>query len=234
MRSDIAPGALFPDYELSDHTGEAPKLSHPPGPAPHGPRPQSRMLLPKDRRQPNSQWNSCQLHREIEVGYCRLVTITRHITLTTSTHRRRRALPFSRSRTPRAKGSDIAEYTDPANNPQPNNARSPSSFSNPASSSTRSTTARAFSKLCLRNVTRLVFRKKSHRATVRQSTPIPKMLLLVLRRPTWRISSGPPRRTKKCRPDGHHTPELKKAWQEGTKNSSTLRQTYAQTLGEQD
>lgn len=27
MRSDIVPGAVFPDYELSDHTGKRRKLS---------------------------------------------------------------------------------------------------------------------------------------------------------------------------------------------------------------
>ena len=27
MRSDIVPGTLFPDYELSDHTGKRRKLS---------------------------------------------------------------------------------------------------------------------------------------------------------------------------------------------------------------
>ena len=27
MRSDITPGAVFPDYELSDHTGKHRKLS---------------------------------------------------------------------------------------------------------------------------------------------------------------------------------------------------------------
>jgi hypothetical protein len=27
MRSNIVPGAVFPDYELSDHTAKRPKLS---------------------------------------------------------------------------------------------------------------------------------------------------------------------------------------------------------------
>ena len=27
MRADITPGAVFPDYELSDHTGKHQKLS---------------------------------------------------------------------------------------------------------------------------------------------------------------------------------------------------------------
>jgi peroxiredoxin len=51
MRSDIVPGAVFPDYELTDHTGKRRKLSELQGPDP--------MVLvigrggycPKDRRQ---------------------------------------------------------------------------------------------------------------------------------------------------------------------------------------
>ena len=73
MRSDIVPGAVFPDYELSDHTGKRRKLSELQG--------QNPMVLvlsrggfcPKDRRQAEGL---VQLHREIEVGYCRLVTIS--------------------------------------------------------------------------------------------------------------------------------------------------------------
>ena len=73
MRSDIVPGAIFPDYELSDHTAKHRKLSELQGQHP--------MVLvlgrggycPKDRRQAEGL---VQLHRELEVGYCRLVTIT--------------------------------------------------------------------------------------------------------------------------------------------------------------
>ena len=73
MRADIAPGAIFPDYELSDHTANRRKLSELQG--------QDPMVLvlsrggfcPKDRRQAELL---VQLHREIEVGYCRLVTIS--------------------------------------------------------------------------------------------------------------------------------------------------------------
>src|SRR5262249_62061528 len=73
MRSDIVPGAKFPDYELSDHTGKHRKLSELQGQHP--------MVLvlsrggycPKDRRQSQSL---VELHPEIEVGYCRLVTIS--------------------------------------------------------------------------------------------------------------------------------------------------------------
>jgi peroxiredoxin len=73
MRSDIVPGATFPDYELSDHTGKRRKLSEL--------QAQNPMILvlsrggfcPKDRRQYEGL---VQLHRELEVAYCRLVTIS--------------------------------------------------------------------------------------------------------------------------------------------------------------
>ena len=73
MRSDIVPGAVFPDYELADHTGNHRKLSELQGPNP--------MVLvlsrggycPKDRRQAEGL---VQLHREMEVAYTRLVTIS--------------------------------------------------------------------------------------------------------------------------------------------------------------
>ena len=72
MRSDIVPGTIFPDYELSDHTGKRRKLSEL--------QRQDPMILvlsrgsycPKDRRQHEGL---VQLHRELEVGYCQLVTI---------------------------------------------------------------------------------------------------------------------------------------------------------------
>ena len=73
MRPEIVPGAVFPDYELSDHTAKRRKLSELQG--------QDPMVLvlsrggfcPKDRRQHEGLLH---LHREIEVGYCRLVTIS--------------------------------------------------------------------------------------------------------------------------------------------------------------
>src|SRR2546429_1829651 len=93
MRADIVAGAVFPDYELTDHTGKRRKLSDLQGPDP--------MILvlsrggfcPKDRRQAEGL---VQLHREIEVGYCRLVTIsTDNISETHGiSQRSRRSLAF--------------------------------------------------------------------------------------------------------------------------------------------
>ena len=117
MRSDIIPGAIFPDYELPDHTTKRRKLSELQGPDP--------MILvlsrggfcPKDRRQHEGL---VQLYRELEVGYCRMVTIsTDNIT---ATNEFRKGLdahwPFlsDDGRTVQ-KDLDIAEYTDPIHNP---------------------------------------------------------------------------------------------------------------------
>ena len=65
MRADIVPGAVFPDYELPDHTTKHRKLSELQGPHP--------MLIvlsrggfcPKDRRQHQAL---VALHRELEVA----------------------------------------------------------------------------------------------------------------------------------------------------------------------
>ena len=73
MRSDIVPGAIFPDYELSDHTAKRRKLSELQGPHPMVLVLSRGGFCPKDRRQAELLVG---LHREIEVGYCRLVTIS--------------------------------------------------------------------------------------------------------------------------------------------------------------
>jgi peroxiredoxin len=73
MRSDIVPGAVFPDYELFDHGAKRRRLSELQGNNP--------LILvlgrggycPKDRRQAEGL---VELHRELEVAYCKLVTIT--------------------------------------------------------------------------------------------------------------------------------------------------------------
>lgn len=117
MRTDMVPGATFPDYELSDHTGKHRKLSELQGRDP--------MVLvlgrggfcPKDRRQAEGL---LQLHREMEVGYCRMVTITTDSITQTNEYRSGVGAhwPFlSDSRRIIQKDLDIAEYTDPVHNP---------------------------------------------------------------------------------------------------------------------
>lgn len=117
MRSDIIAGAIFPDYELSDHTGKHRKLSELQG--------QDPMVLvlgrggfcPKDRRQAEGL---LQLHREMEVGYCRMVTITTDNIIQTNEYRSGVGAhwPFlSDSRRIVQNDLDIAEYTDPVHDP---------------------------------------------------------------------------------------------------------------------
>ena len=117
MRSDIVPGALFPDYELTDQNAKRRKLSELQGPHPMVLVLSRGGFCPKDRRQAELL---LQLHREMEVGYCRLVTIsTDNITLTNEYRTGVGAhWPFlSDAGRMVQKDLDIAEYTDPTNNP---------------------------------------------------------------------------------------------------------------------
>ena len=117
MRADIVPGAVFPDYELTDHAARRRKLSDLQGSDP--------LILvlsrggycPKDRRQAEGL---VQLHREMEVGYCRLVTISTDNLLATNENRTGLGAHWtflSDAGRIVQKDLDIAEYTDPANNP---------------------------------------------------------------------------------------------------------------------
>jgi peroxiredoxin len=117
MRADIVAGAVFPDYELTDHTGKHRKLSEIQGPDP--------MILvlsrggfcPKDRRQAEGL---VQLHHEMDVGYSRLVTISTDNMLLTNEYRTGAGAHWTFLSDPGRKVQkdlDIAEYTDPEHNP---------------------------------------------------------------------------------------------------------------------
>ena len=117
MRADIVPGAAFPDYELSDHTAKRRKLSELQGPDPLIVILSRGSFCPKDREQAKLL---VQFHHELEVGYCRLVTIsTDNITLTNEYRTGVDAhWPFlSDAGRIVQKDLDIAEYTDTRNNP---------------------------------------------------------------------------------------------------------------------
>jgi len=117
MRSDIVPGAIFPDYELSDHRGTRRRLS-----ALQGDDPLVLVLArgsycPKDRRQHEGLF---ALHREMEVGYCRLVTISTDNLTDTNEFRAAVGAHWTFLSDPGRKlqrDLDIAEYTDPTHNP---------------------------------------------------------------------------------------------------------------------
>ena len=117
MRADIVPGTQFPDYELSDHAGKHRKLSELQALDP--------MILilsrgaycPKDRRQHEGL---LQLHREMEVGYCRLVTISTDNITDTNEFRTGVGAHWPFLSDPRRimqKDLEIAEYTDQKHNP---------------------------------------------------------------------------------------------------------------------
>jgi peroxiredoxin len=117
MRADIVPGAVFPDYELTDHTAKRRKLSELQGSDP--------MILvisrggfcPKDRRQAEGL---VLLHREMEVGYCRLVTVSTDNLVETNEYRTGIGANWtflSDAGRVMQKDLDIAEYTDAAHNP---------------------------------------------------------------------------------------------------------------------
>ncbi len=117
MRSDIVPGAIFPDYELSDHTAKRRKLSELQGQHPMVLVLSRGGFCPKDRRQAEGL---VQLHRELEVAYCRLVTISTDNISETNEYRSGVGAhwPFlSDAGRIIQKDLDIAEYTDPVHNP---------------------------------------------------------------------------------------------------------------------
>lgn len=117
MRADIVPGAVFPDYELPDHTTKRRKLSELQANDPLIVVLSRGGFCPKDRRQHEGL---VQLHREMEVGYCRLVTIsadnitdTREFRTGVGAH-----WPFLSDAGRKVQQDlDIAEYTDPLHNP---------------------------------------------------------------------------------------------------------------------
>jgi peroxiredoxin len=117
MRADIVLGAAFPDYELTDHTGKRRKLSDLQGPDPMIVVLGRGGFCPKDRRQAE---RLVELHHEMEVGYCRLVTITTDNLLETNEFRTGVGAHWtflSDAGRMVQKDLDIAEYTDPTHNP---------------------------------------------------------------------------------------------------------------------
>ena len=117
MREGIVPGAAFPDYELPDHTGKHRKLSELQGGDPMIVVLSRGGFCPKDRRQHEGL---VQLHREMEVGYCKLVTISTDNLLETNEFRAGVSAHWPFLSDPGRKVQkdlDIAEYTDPTHNP---------------------------------------------------------------------------------------------------------------------
>jgi peroxiredoxin len=117
MRSDIVAGAVFPDYELSDHRGMCRTISELQGGDPLVLVLSRGGFCPKERRQHEGL---LQLHREMQVGYCRLVTLSTDNLLETNEFRTAVGGAWTFLSDPGRKVQkdlDTAEYTDPAHNP---------------------------------------------------------------------------------------------------------------------
>lgn len=117
MRADIVPGGIFPDYELPDHTTKRRKLSELQGEDPMVLVLSRGGFCPRDRRQHEGL---VQLYRELEVGYCHLVTISTDNITETNEYRSgvgAQWLFLSDAGRRIQKDLDIAEYTDPLHNP---------------------------------------------------------------------------------------------------------------------
>ena len=117
MRSDIVPGAVFPDYELPDHTNTMRKLSEMQGDDPLILTLARGHYCPKEHQQ----------HLELAAFYPKIaVAYTQIATISTDDHhthprvpcvgRRPVALPLGPDRTVQ-KDLDIQEYTDPEQQP---------------------------------------------------------------------------------------------------------------------
>jgi peroxiredoxin len=117
VKADIVPGAVFPDYELSDHRGMRRTLSELQGGDPLVLVLSRGSFCPKDRRQHEGL---VQLHREMQVGYCRLVTLSTDNLIATNEFRAGVGAHWTFLSDPGRKVQkdlDIAEYTDADHNP---------------------------------------------------------------------------------------------------------------------
>src|SRR5205807_7480172 len=117
MKSDIIPGAVFRDYELPDHSAKRRKLSELQSRDPMIVVLSRGGFCPKDRRQHEGL---VLLHREMTVGYCKLVTISTDNLLETNEYRGGVGAHWPFLSDPGRKVQtelDVAEYTDPRHDP---------------------------------------------------------------------------------------------------------------------
>jgi len=117
MRSDIAPGATFPDYELRDHRNQPQRLSKLQGGDPLILTLMRGHFCPKDRQQ---LYELVEFSKKLDVGYARLVTITTDSLLEVNELRSGVGAHWTFLHDPRREVSrdlDIVEYTDTMHNP---------------------------------------------------------------------------------------------------------------------
>jgi len=117
LRADIVPGAVFPDYELPDHTKTPRKLSAIQGEDP------LILTLARGHYCPKEHQQHLQLalfYPQIAVAYTQVATISTDDHHTTQEFRASVGAPWPFLSDPGRivqKDLDIAEYTDPDNNP---------------------------------------------------------------------------------------------------------------------
>jgi peroxiredoxin len=117
MRSDIAPGGTFPDYELTDHTKTRRKLSELQGADPMIVVLARGHFCPKDHQQ---HVQLAALYPQIVAGYTQLVTISTDNIFVSNDFRASVGAQWvflSDAGRKVQKDLDIQEYTDPHNNP---------------------------------------------------------------------------------------------------------------------
>lgn len=117
MPRKLNPGATFPDYQLSDHTGTARRLSELQGPDPLALTLARGGYCPKEHRQ--HLWMAA-MEPEVTVGYCRFVTISTDSVLASREWRQRLDAhwPFLSDESRLVQRDlDIREYTDPQHDP---------------------------------------------------------------------------------------------------------------------
>jgi peroxiredoxin len=117
MRADVKPGAIFPDYALSDHTGTRRKLSELIGDSPAIVVLSRGHFCPKDRRQLR---NLVEFYPELKVGYTKIVTISTDNLMQANEFRDSLGAqwPFLSDPSRKVqKDLDIQEYTDPHHDP---------------------------------------------------------------------------------------------------------------------
>jgi len=117
MRADIVPGAVFPDYELTDHTSTRRRLSDLQGNDPMVLVLARGHFCPKDHQQ---HLELAALYPKIAVAYTQIVTISTDNILETNEFRSSVGAQWtflSDAGRKVQKDLDIQEYTDPAPRP---------------------------------------------------------------------------------------------------------------------
>lgn len=117
MRADISEGAIFPDYNLTNHNGNKKKLSELQGKDPVALVLARGEFCPKEDLQ--HQWMAA-MQKELDVGYSKFITVSTDSPMKTMEWRTRLGAhwPFLCDEERKIQQDlNIKEYTDPKHNP---------------------------------------------------------------------------------------------------------------------